>query len=181
MNRLHWGSRARPGLVHGLFFTTFFFVVLLDDEGRRIFAQLIGAIAGGLLVGIWTATDARRRWPAGRDLDAKERTAVVGLVAQGEGPQDARLAPAVIEFAEMELKATERSDREHWLAIPASVVSAGWACFEAARGHVGAAVFLWALTVFVAVGMARRSTVNARRRLNAERSEAAARAVLASQ
>lgn len=177
MTRLYWGGgRAWSGLVVGAVLAVGMFIVYVDSDSTPW--AVVGAVVVGVAAGVAAGRDHGERWPAGQALDRVERSEVVRLVIRGEGPRDGRLAPAVIEFAQVQRREADSRYRK-WVYLVFMAVAAGQAVFEAVDGHPVGAVFPGIVAACLALVNVRRPIRAARRQSRAERAETAARALLA--
>jgi signal peptidase I len=74
---------------------------------------LSGAFFGAAM-GAFGAYHAWHQWPGAANLAAADRLKVVRAVRRGEGIDDARLAPAVLEYAASVRRTQERERRRAW-------------------------------------------------------------------
>jgi hypothetical protein len=137
-----------------------------------------GEYAAAIFVGPWWGLDpwSVAKWPVANDLSATDRMAVVRATRRGTNIREARLAPAVIDYA-----AAVRDDRRGFLwQLPSMIV--GFVLFALFVHFVGGtsvvtallAGLVWAL--FVVVGIVvwgRQATLS-----NAARAERRARELL---
>jgi hypothetical protein len=120
-----------------------------DSLNRALPAGLsFGAIFGAAMsVSIWS------RWKAAKKLSSHDRRAVARSVSKGEPIEDPRLAPAVIEYAEVVRRSHDRGRRYRWTLWIWPTLTLALAVADTANGPTRQAVFFWGLVVFWIVSM----------------------------
>jgi hypothetical protein len=101
---------------------------------------VITLVITGVFYGIWMHRRMARYWPGAKDLTGEERVTVARTARRGERIDDARLAPAVIDYGSGMRAAAEQARPFRWLAPLVLVVAVGTAVWDAAFGSWGNAV-----------------------------------------
>jgi hypothetical protein len=106
---------------------------------------LRGGIFFGLFFGAAMALVVWRSWPGAKDLSSADRVAVQRIVRRGEKIEEARLAPAVLEYAGVVRRTQEREDRRRWVLWVFAGATVIVALAVTIRGTAREEVVWWAL------------------------------------
>ena len=107
--------------------------------GGSFFGVFFGAVMSSLIWG---------RWKAAKKLSSQDRRAVARSVLQGEPIEDSRLAPAVIEYAEVVRGGHDRERRYRWTLWIWPTLTLALALAATVNGSTRQAVLFWGLVVF---------------------------------
>ena len=107
--------------------------------GGSSFGVFCGAVMSSLIWG---------RWKAAKKLSSQDRRAVARSVLQGEPIEDSRLAPAVIEYAEVVRGGHDRERRYRWTLWIWPTLTLALALAATVNGSTRQAVLFWGLVVF---------------------------------
>ncbi len=159
------------GVPAGLLFGLFQF----GSSGR-----LGGALFGGSFFGVFFGAAMSiliwSRWKAAKKLSSQDRQAVALSVLQGEPIEDPRLAPAVIEYAEVVRGGHDRERRYRWTLWIWPTLTLALAVAATVNGATRQAVLFWGLVVFWIMPVQQR---RARKTISrASRAESSARQLL---
>ncbi len=127
------------GLLFGLF--------QLASSGaleKALLAALTFGVLFGAAMSIWIWS----RWKAAKKLSSRDRRAVARSVLKGEPVEDPRLAPAVIEYADVVHRGHDRDRRYRWTLWIWPALTLALAVAETVNGSTGQAVLFWGLVVF---------------------------------
>jgi hypothetical protein len=109
------------------------------DSGFLLGGVITLAITG-VFYGIWMHRRMARYWPGAKDLTGEERVTVARTARRGGRIDDARLAPAVIDYSSGMRAAAEQARPFRWLVPLVLVVAVGTAVWDAVFGSWGNAV-----------------------------------------
>jgi hypothetical protein len=145
-----------------------------DRLGRALLAGLsFGAFFGAAMsILIWS------RWKAAKKLSSQDRRAVAHSVLKGEPIDDPRLAPAVIEYAEVVLRSQHRERRYRWTLWIWPTLTLALAVAATVNGSTRQAVLFWALVVFWIAFIPTQQTREGKTSSAASRAESSARQLL---
>jgi hypothetical protein len=118
------------------------------------------------------------RWKAAKQLSSQDRRAVALSVLQGEPIEDPRLAPAVIEYAEVIRSGHDRERHYRWTLWIWPTLTLAWAVTATLNGSTRRAVFLWGLVVFWIAFMPAQQRRARKTISRASRAESSARQLL---
>lgn len=157
------------GVLFGLF--------QLASSGRwgeaLIAAVIFGAVFGATMsILIWS------RWKAAKQLDSQDRRVVARSVFHGEPIEDARLAPAVIEYAGVIRRSHDRERRYRWTLWIWPALTLAIAVRDTIKGSTGSAVLFWGLVAFWILFMPTQRRRERKTVLHAADAEQAARGLL---
>jgi hypothetical protein len=114
--------------------------------------RVLSAIFQGLFFAVFfggaTASLMWRQWAAARDLAPEDRATVARSVRRGEPVWEARLAPAVIEYANIVRATSETERRRRFLLWIFAVGTFVLAVAGTVSGSVREAAVFWALFAF---------------------------------
>jgi hypothetical protein len=131
------------GIPAGLLFGLFQFGSSGRLEGAMFGGSFFGVIFGATMsILIWG------RWKAAKKLSSQDRRAVALSVLKGEPIDDPRLAPAVIEYAEVVRGGHDRERRYSWMLWIWPTLTLAVAVAATVNGPTRQAVFFWGLVVF---------------------------------
>jgi hypothetical protein len=109
-------------------------------------------VAAGLTYGIVMARRMSKCWPGAKDLSGADRVAVTRVARAGGDIEDARLAPAVIDYSRAVHNAAERFQWWWWwLIVLLSAVALVTAIADTIFSPAGEAVVSWLYFAFVPV------------------------------
>jgi hypothetical protein len=166
-------SAARIGAPAGVFIGLVQFA-----QSGSVAKGLRGGIFFGVFFGAAMALVMWRSWPGAKDLAPADRVAVQQVVRRGEKIDEARLAPAVLDYAGVVRRTQERESRRRWvlwLFVGATVIIALAATVD---GTTREEVVWWALVALWAGSLLWLPRKQARLHSNASRAEAEARLLL---
>lgn len=140
-------GRLWTALIIGVPAGLLFGLLDLGSSARLESAQLAG-LTFGVLFGAAMSILIWSRWKAAKKLSSQDRRAVARSVLKGEPIEDPRLAPAVIEYAEVVHRGHDRERRYRWTLWIWPVLTLALAVADTVNGSAGQAVFFWGLVVF---------------------------------
>jgi hypothetical protein len=111
-------------------------------------AALFQGVFFAVLFGATMALVMWRSWRGASDLESADRVAVAGVVRRGESIEEARLAPAVLDYVRVVQRAEDRDRRYRWVIWVFAGLTLILAVATTVGGPVRAATVLWALTIF---------------------------------
>jgi hypothetical protein len=130
---------APAGLLFGLF---------QFGSSGRLERALFGGLFFGVFFGAVMSILIWSRWKAATKLSSQDRRAVARSVLQGEPIEEPRLAPAVIEYAEVVHGGHDRERRYRWTLWIWPTLTLALAVAATVNGSTRQAVFFWGLVVF---------------------------------
>jgi len=139
---------------------------------------VVKAIFFALLFGVLWTRRSWRAWRGADDLPPHDRVAVIRAIRRGEGVSEPRLAPAVVNFADVVRRGRERDHRYRWVLWLFAVVTLSLALHDSLAGSTRSAVLWWALTGFWVVFLAWLPRRWVRALARVERAESLARRTL---
>jgi hypothetical protein len=167
------GGRLQMALWIGVPAGGFFGLILFLSDS----ASPIGAVAEGiwfaLIFGAWMTRLQRRAWGGADDLPPRDRVAVLRAVRRGEDGEP-RLAPAIVDFADVVRRRNERDHRYRWVLWLAGGATLCMALYASLAGSTRSAVVWWVLVGYWALFIARSPRKGARSLARAERAESLA-------
>jgi hypothetical protein len=168
-------SAARIGAPAGIAFGLVQFA-LYGSVGKAIFGGLFFAVFFGAVMALimW------RSWQGARDLSSADRVAVARIVRRGEGVDDQRLAPSVLEHATAVRRKWERDNRSGWVLWIVAGLTLLLAFGATMEGSTRSAAVWWVLVAFWASFLTWLPRRRARVLSHASHAEAAARRLLGS-
>jgi hypothetical protein len=117
-------------------------------------------------------------WPAAKDLSGGDRVAVVRAARRGEDIDDARLAPAALEYGSGLREAREQARRWKWMLWLGVAAVLVLAVLDSISGPPRTAAVSWLFVVFFAVEIFWWPRAQNRLLVNAERTGESARRAL---
>lgn len=141
-----WATLASTGLPAGVVFGLFNYGTTGSPSGA-----IVAGTFFGVLFGAWAAWGNRRRWPAGRPLSPADRLAAVRAVRAGATNVDARLAPAVEQFAAVMQRSADQNRRNLWFAALFAAAAVAFGIASALDDRWRETV-TWAVVLAVGVG-----------------------------
>lgn len=173
-----WRGRLHAALWFGVPAGALFGLIEFADSGSPA-RGVLGAIWFGLFFGAWMARWVWRSWRGAKDLPPGDRVAVVRAVRRGDGVGEPRLAPMVIDLADVVRQREDRDHRFGWvLWLPAGVTLI-LALHDSLAGSTLSAAVWWAVVGYWAAFLAWLPRRRARTLARAERAESLARRTLA--
>ncbi|WP_317445498.1 hypothetical protein [Streptomyces collinus] len=167
---------VRRGLCVGLAAGVFFAAFVAVESGAWPAAAVVLLVLGPLY-GVRAARRMGRAWPGGAGLAPADRGRVVRATRRGEAIGDARLAPAVLEYAGA-LRVLREEDRLRWWLMPlVAVVSLALAVYDTVAGPARQALVSWLVVAVVALELAWSPARRNRLLARVARAEEAARAL----
>ncbi len=154
------------------------FALFQLDFSGNLGKALLAGLSFGVCFGAAMSILIWSRWKAAKNLCSQDRRAVARSVLKGEPIENPRLAPAVIEYAEVVRHSQDRGRRYRWTLWIWPTLTLAWAVAATVNGSTRQSLFLWALFVFWITSMPiqrRRETKTSSR---ASRAENSAREVL---
>ncbi len=145
-SRIWRHGRLWTALVIGVPAGTLFGLLQLgfsDRFGRALAAGVGFGVLFGAAMSAWTWS----RWKAAKKLSPHDRRAVARSVSKGEPIEDPRLAPAVLEYAEVVRRSHDREQRYRWTLWIWPTLTLALAVENTVNGPTRRAVILWALVV----------------------------------
>jgi hypothetical protein len=141
---------------HGRLWTAFviggpaglLFGLLQLGSSDRLERALLAGLSFGALFGAAMSILIWSRWKAAKKLSSQDRRAVARSVMKGESIEDQRLAPAVIEYAEVIRRSQDRERRYRWTLWIWPTLTLALAVAATVNGSTRQAVLFWALIVF---------------------------------
>jgi hypothetical protein len=124
------------------------FGLLQLGSSDRVERALLAGFSFGVLFGAATSILIWSRWKAAKKLSSQDRRAVVRSVLKGECIKDPRLAPAVLEYAEVVCRSQDRDRRYRWTLWIWPMPTLALAVAATVNGSTRQAVLFWALVVF---------------------------------
>ncbi|MER6128271.1 hypothetical protein ABT173_38015 [Streptomyces sp. NPDC001795] len=161
------------GLPVGIFFGA----LVLVESGSWAAAAVVLLVLTPFY-GIRTARRMSRAWPGAKDLTPADRAAVVRATRRGEGIDDARLAPAVIDYSTGLRRAAERDRLIPWVILLVTVLAVALALYDTFRGSTGEAWASWLLVALCLAELTWWPRKQARIMAGAQRAERPARHAL---
>ncbi|MFJ8201139.1 hypothetical protein [Streptomyces sp. NPDC096152] len=161
------------GLCAGVLFGAFVAV-----ESGSWAAAAVALVVLVPLYGVRSARRMSRAWPGGAGLGPADRAEVVRATRRGEAVADARLAPAVLQYAGALRTVMEEDRLRWWVMALVAAVAVALGVYDTAAGTAREALVSWLVVVLVALELTwaprRRDRLEAR----VERAEGEARALL---
>jgi hypothetical protein len=139
------GGRLRTGFTLGVPAGIFFAVFVLVLSGSALRAVVSGASFAVLFGGAMALLE-WRSWRGAGTLTSTDRLAVVRAVRLGEQVSEPRLAPAVIDFADVVLSSSERDRRLNWVLLVFAAMTAVSAAAGTIAGSTRREAVFWPLT-----------------------------------
>ncbi|MFI1535614.1 hypothetical protein [Streptomyces anandii] len=136
------GRALGAGLAAGVFFAAF---VLIESASWVAAAAVVVVLTP--LHGIRTARRLGRAWPGAGELAPDDRAAVVRATRHGDPIGDARLAPAVLGYAEGLRRVCAEDQLRRWVVAAVGVLSLALAVSDTLTGSAGEAIASWLLLV----------------------------------
>ncbi|MFJ3307431.1 hypothetical protein ACIPSA_30920 [Streptomyces sp. NPDC086549] len=167
------GRALSIGLPTGLFAGAFALV-----ESRAWPSAVVVFLALSAVYGPVMARRMGRAWPGAEELHAADRAAVVRATRRGEDIGDARLAPAVLAYADALRAARERGGWVRWVVLLAAVVAVVLALHDTLNGSTGEAVSSWTVVALFVADLTWRPRREAHLIARAEQAEQSARRLL---
>jgi len=115
-----------------------------DGFGRALLAGLVS----GALFGAAMSTLMWSRWKAAKGLSSQDRRAVARSVLKGEPIEDRRLAPAVIEYAEVVRRSHDRERHYRWTLWIWPTLTVALAVDATVNVSIRRAAVFWGLLAF---------------------------------
>jgi hypothetical protein len=109
---------------------------------------MVAGLSFGVLFGAAMSILTWSSWKAAKELSSQDRRAVARSVLKGEPIEDPRLAPAVIEYAEVVRRSQDRERRYRWTLWMWPTLTLALALTATVDGPTRRAVVFWALIVF---------------------------------
>ncbi|MFF4544681.1 hypothetical protein [Streptomyces sp. NPDC001435] len=164
------GRALGVGVPTGLFAGAF---ALIESGAWPIAAVVFLVLA--VFYGPMMARRMSRAWPGTEELSRAERAAVVRSTRRGEDIGDARLAPAVVAYADGLRQTRERGGWVRWVVLFAAVVSVFVALNDTLHGSTGEAVSSWVVVALFIADLTWRPRREARLMAHADQAEKWAR------
>jgi len=128
-----------------------FFAALVFAESGMWLGALVAFVVLSIFNGIMTARRMAKAWPAAVDLSPGERVAVSSAARRGHRIDEARLAPAAIEYVGALRTARARARRWQWLVWLAGAATLVLAVIDSLFATPRVAAVSWVVVVFFAV------------------------------
>lgn len=155
--------------------TGFLFGAIQFAQTGSLGAALYGGIFFAVFFGGVMAIVLWRLWPGAGDMASTDRVTVARVVRRGEVIDDARLAPAVIDYVDVVRRTQDRDQRYGWMLWAFAGLTLILSLESTLSGSVRRAAVWWALTAFWAGFLVWLPRKRARLLGNAARAEASAR------
>lgn len=153
------------GVPVGIFVATLAFA-----ESGVMLGALVAFVVISVFNGIMVSRRMSKSWPAADELTPTERVTVSAAVRRGRQIDDARLAPAAIEYVGALRTGREQSRRFQWVFWPCAAVVLALAVFDTYTATTRLAVVSWLFVVFFAIEIFWWPRIQDRLLANAERS-----------
>ncbi|MEV5801909.1 hypothetical protein [Streptomyces collinus] len=171
-----WQGPVRGGLCVGLAAGVLFAAFVAVESGAWPAAAVVLLVLGPLY-GVRAARRMDRTWPGGAALAPADRARVVRATRRGESVGDARLAPAVLEYAGA-LRVLREEDRMRWwLKALLAAVALALALYDTVAGPARQALVSWLVVALVALELTWSPVRKNRLLARVARAEEAARAL----
>lgn len=164
------GRALGVGVPTGLFAGAF----ALIESGAWPIAAVVFLVLTGFY-GPMTARRMSKAWPGAQELSRAGRAAVVRATRRGEDIGEARLAPAVVAYADGLRRTRERGGWVRWVVLFAAVVSVFVALDDTFHGSTGEAVSSWLVVALFIADLTWRPRREARLMTHADQAERWAR------
>lgn len=102
-----------------------------------------------LFYGTRVARRMDRIWPAAKDMNRADRTAVVRATRRGEAIDDLQLAPSVVECAGAPRRAAEEDRLRRWVVLLVTALAVALAVYDTVRGSTGETIASWLVVVLL--------------------------------
>lgn len=142
---------------------------MVGAESGSLLGALVAFVVIGVFNGILTARRMGRAWPAARDLRPDERVVVSSAARRGHRIDEARLAPAAIEYVGALHDARVGLRRWRWFVWLAAVATLCLAVSDSLFATPRVAAVSWLMVGFFAVEIGWWPRVQDRLLANAER------------
>jgi hypothetical protein len=139
---------------------------------------LLAGLSFGVFFGAAMSILIWSRWKAAKNLRSQDRRAVARSVLKGEPIEDPRLAPAVIEYAEVIRHSQDRERRYRWTLWIWPTLTLSLAIAATVNGSTRQSLVLWALVVFWIAFMPTQRRRETKTSSRASRAEISARQFL---
>jgi signal peptidase I len=124
------------------------YALLWFATGRSLGNAALSGAFFAVIMGAFGAYHAWRQWPGAGNLAAADRVKVVRSVRRGEGIDDPRLAPAVLEYAASVRGTQERERRLAWFVWLIAAGTLALALADTINKSFSKAVVWWVLVAF---------------------------------
>jgi hypothetical protein len=161
------------GLSVGIFFGAFVAVESGSWAGAAVVVVVLSP-----LYGVRVARRMSKVWPSGADLEPADRALVVRVSRRGEAIMDARLAPAVVQYADALRRAREQDRLRWWAVALVGAVVVALAVYDTVAGTAREALVSWLVVALFALELTWWPKRRDRLMSRVERVEGAARALL---
>ncbi|MDQ1358841.1 MAG: hypothetical protein QOG44_3214 [Acidimicrobiaceae bacterium] len=171
------GGWVRSAMRIGVPTGTLFGVIQFAQSGSVGEAIFEGAFFA-VFFGAAMAVIVRRSWPGAGQLESTDRVAVARIVRRGEDVEDARLAPAIIDYVGAIRRTQDRDRRYSWVLWASAGGTLVLALGASIAGSIRSAVVLWVLVVLWAGFLLLLPRKRSRMLQNASQAESGARQLL---
>jgi hypothetical protein len=155
-----------------------FLAALAFAESGLVLGAVVTFVVISIFYGIMMARRMSQFWPAGKDLSGGDRVAVARAARRGHDIDDARLAPAAIEYGGGLREAREPARRWQWMVWLGAAAVLVLAVLDSISGPPRTAAVSWLFVVLFAVESFWWPRAQDRLLVNAERTGESARRAL---
>lgn len=136
----------RVGVPVGIFLAAFVFL-----ESGLLVGALVAFVVLSAFYGVVMSRRMSRFWPAANELSADDRVALVRAARRGQDIPDARLAPAVVEYAEGLREARAQTRKYRWVAWLGAAAFLALAVVDCFLGPPRVTLVSWLFVAFFAI------------------------------
>jgi hypothetical protein len=158
-----------------------FLAALVFAESGLMLGAVVTFVVISVFYGILMARRMSQFWPAAKDLSGGDRVAVARAARRGRDIDDARLAPAAIEYGGGLRAARAQARRWQWVVWLGAAAALVLAVLDSISGPSRIAAVSWLFVVFFAVEIFWWPWAQDRLLVNAERTGESARRALGQQ
>jgi hypothetical protein len=128
-----------------------FLAALVFAESGMLLGAVVAFVVLAIFNGIMMARRMAKAWPAAADLGPDERVAVSSAARRGHRIEDARLAPAAVEYVGALRDARARARRWRWLVWLGGAAMLVLAVIDSFFAPPRVAIVSWVVVVFFAI------------------------------
>lgn len=178
MQEILWGGgKVRTAVLMGLGFGGYMGLFYFVE-----FGSIASAIPGGLLFaaifGPFGAHSQWKSWTGARELSSKDRMAVIRSVRRGQDISNARLAQAVLDYADAIRRTENRAHNSQWVLWIFLGLGVIVGITNVLNGPVRMTIATWSTVILLAGVLVWQPWNRARVLANASHAESAARELL---